>query len=116
MTIRELLEEVTGTETGTDVDVVAATIKVEGDPAELRKRLDDALSKDKSTRTVINRHRGSVDRLAEHVGGRDMALRLMALGVHAGAWKMQSAVELLRQTREKAVEMAQNGFLYVKTL
>lgn len=112
--VERLVREATKGE-GTAVDVVAASINVAGDRDQLRQRLREAVKADRTLSRIVESHRGSLNRLVEHFGGdRDIALRFMAVGAYAGAWDIQSAREMLRQTREKAVEMTKNGFLYLK--
>lgn len=113
--IESLVRESIGS--GTDVDVVATTVKVHGDRDQLRQALRAAIKADRKLASIVTTHRGSLTRLVEHFGGdRATALNLMAVGAYAGLWEIQSAREMLRQTRDRAVEMTKSGFLYVKMI
>lgn len=115
MIAESMIDKMDGT--GTPVDVVLDKIPVAGDKDALREQLLKAIKADRTLKSIVTTHRGSLNRLVEHFGGnRDRALKFMALGVHAGVWEIQSAQQMLRQPREKAVEMAGKGFLYVKVL
>lgn len=103
--------------TVTPVDVVLEKVAVTGDKDAIHAEVLRALKEDRTLKSIVTTHRGSLNRLVEHFGGnRERALKFMALGAYAGVWEVQSAKHLLRQTPEKAVEMANKGFLYVKMI
>jgi hypothetical protein len=114
--VQEILDRQDGT--GSEVDVLVETVRVSGHPDKLRAELLAALAHDRKLKSLMTTHKGSLKKLLllYFDGNYQHTTLFLAIGVYAGVWEMQSAQEILKQTREKAVEMAGHGFLYVKML
>lgn len=111
--VKKMIESYTNTDNGVLVDAVLASVRVNVN-AEIADELVAAIKDDRHLSQIILKHRGALGRLSEYLGSRVTAVRLIAFGAQAGLWTIQSAVELLKQSPEKAKQMAANGFLYVK--
>lgn len=90
---------------------------VRGTAVNLATAVKRHLKADKALKSIMTTKRGSLARVISHLGSRDLAFRFLAIGVHAGVWKLEDAESMMGKTAEQASRMIEkNDFLYVRML